>query len=114
MISARVLERPTTNQDTAGGGTGKTAEAIALNVQDELHQLGIEGLCFLYAGRSGQNDPLAITPNTDLDGLIGYDVNFRASLPRSQTQRCMVPNASGSAGTFVTLTNNTSGAAIYY
>jgi hypothetical protein len=108
ILNLRVMESPIISQDTASGGSGKTAEAIALNIQDTLHQWQIEGLGTLYCDKD------AMTPNTDVPGVVAYDVAVHMTLPRTQSNFCGMPDISGSAATLVTLTNTTSGATIYY
>lgn len=106
-ISVRVMEQPTINQDIAGGGTGKTAEAVALAVQESLHQFEIEGLCALYCAKD------SIRPNNQFEGVIAYDVNITADLPRTPKQFCVLPAISG-APAAVTIAAGTPGATTYY
>ena len=112
-IPVRVKEDPTTNQNLTSGGTGKTAEAVALKVQATLHRFQINGLAAIYAGERGAQSPFSISPNTDEKGIIAYDVFFEAVIAMEQFEQCGVPTASFDAG-FLTLTNTTSGATIYF
>jgi hypothetical protein len=62
MAPFRVLENPTVNKDPVTG-TGQSAEVVSINLLQNVHQLGLEGLCTLEASRK------AIVPNTDFEGL---------------------------------------------
>lgn len=112
-IPVRVKESPIINQDLTSGGTGKTAEAVALKVQATLHRFGINGLANLYAGERGAQSPFSITPNTDEEGVVAYDVFFEAVIAQEDFEQCVTPTISA-VGLTVTLTNITAGAHIRY
>ena len=103
-LPVRVMEQPTINQAT--GGTTKTAEQIAINVLQALHQFQIEGLGALYGEAS------AIKPNTDTEGVVAYDVMLTVRIPQTAPTFTRLPTMDLSI-LQVTLTTSESGVTIY-
>lgn len=91
-------------------GTGKSAEAITLNLLSELHHYFPEGL-----GLHGElmADKRAIVPAGADDKLTGYVVIFTARTGLSRVDKVSKPTIS-IEDDLVTLASATAGAAIYY
>jgi hypothetical protein len=83
-----VKENPAIN--LAGGGTGLTAEEIAVQILQTLHQFYLGGICqALYPA------PEAIEANGNFPGLVAYDVVLRATFNLTPPARtgCPLPPA---------------------
>lgn len=104
-LGLRVHENPTIN--LSASGSQLSAETVALNALQVLRALEIEGLGSLHPAE------VSVQPDTSFEGLVTYEVFMEASLVSSALERVLLPTISESALT-VTLTNQTSGATIYY
>lgn len=105
-----MFEHPDTAQ-TTDLGSGKTAEELGLISRRLLRGFGIEGknISFFTEGKS--LTPAA--PPKDIEDVICYQLLIKAVLVQAVAVRCAIPSISEAALT-VTLTNQTSGATIYY
>lgn len=104
-FTIRIMENPTIN--LSDGGTGKSAEALALFTLRALHGLAISGqLSTLYG------DNAALRPAEEKD-LVAYDVQLKARLGQNPEAKCAPVALAAGAGTF-TATCATAGADIYY
>ena len=86
-----VKENPEIN--LAEGGTGLTAEEIAVEILQTLHQFYLGGICqALYPA------PEAIVPNNKFPGLVAYDVILQATFNLTPPPRtgCPLPPTEGS------------------
>ncbi len=101
----RVQENPTINQGS--GGTQKSAEEVALNILKIVHQFQLAGFVGFYGDKG------AITPNTEFEGLVTYDVTLTGRLGTTPLTKCAMPTIAEATLT-ITLACATSGAAIYY
>jgi hypothetical protein len=85
-----VKENPTINlavdADNNPTGVNLTAEQIAVQILQTLHQFYLGGICqALYAG------PDAIVPNRDFPDLVAYDVILNATLNLKPLATCGCP-----------------------
>jgi hypothetical protein len=91
-----VKENPAIN--LAAGGVNLTAEEIAVEILQTLHQFYLGGICqALYPA------PEAIVPNGGFPGLVAYDVVLRATFnltPPARTGCPLPPAESGLTLTF--------------
>lgn len=88
------------------GGTGKSAEEIAIVVLQLLHQVMLNGGNCLYAHAD------TLTPSLDADPKLTYDVRFSCQGGLPKPAKVALPIISVAAGT-ATITCATAGAAIY-
>lgn len=103
-LTIRVVESPTVNMGT--GGTGKSAEAVALRALQ---------LCHLWApvqGRPLASEKEALTPVPNDDGFVVYEVRLFQACPLQHLSRVAPPQASVTDGN-VTLSGS-EGATIRY
>ncbi len=105
-LPIRIYEDPLTNLNP-NLGTLLTAEEISTLVIQLLHQLRIEGLCGLYAGKDSMH------PSDAPDGVIAYEVLLRAELAQDIILRVTLPEISETDLT-VTLTPVEPGTMIWY
>ena len=103
-----VKENPSIN--LAEGGVNLTAEEIAVEILQTLHQFYLGGICqALYPA------PEAILPNPHFPGLVAYDVILQATFnltPPARTGCPLPPAESGLVLTFSALATDP-GASIY-
>lgn len=104
-IAVRVIELPSKNMNTSGVGTGSSAEEIAMNVLQLLHQWSPGKGAILTA--NGQ----AIRPADEGDGKVAYDVILSRNAGNDPVSRAVAPTISNAGGT-ITLTVPTG--SIYY
>lgn len=103
--SFRVQESPLING--GANGTGKSAEEVALQILRTLHLFQIEGVTGL------RGDKGAITPNTEFENLVTYDVTLTGRMANSGLEKVAMPSIEEAALT-VTLSCATADASIYY
>lgn len=103
-----VKENPSIN--LASGGVNLTAEEIAVQILQTLHQFYLGGICqALYPA------PEAIVPNRGFSGVVAYDVILHATFnltPPSRTACPLPPTESGLTLTFYAPASDP-GASIY-
>lgn len=79
-----VKENPTIN--LGAGGVGLTAETVAVQLLQTLHQFYLGGICqALYPA------PEAIVANRDFPDLVAYDVVMQATFSLTPLDRCGCP-----------------------
>lgn len=98
----RAMELPKINR--ASGGTGKSANLISLRLDQLFHQ-------FVIGGGAVAID--AILRYNDGEGVVGWDHVLLWRAGQAKPSQCTAPSIA-IAGTLVTLTNNHSGATLYY
>jgi hypothetical protein len=101
----RCIERPITNRGT--GGTGISAEQLAINVVQLLHNYIMQDLYVTTTAHRG--DPVIYE-----GGEREYTVTIKTSLQLSPLSKCAMPFISGNSETQVTITCATPGAIIYW
>ena len=106
LVCVRVQELPIVNQGASG--TGKSAEAIALQVLAAGHQFRLQGICEVL--KAAKN---ALTPSLEFAPRMTYDVLFEATLAMPVQARCRMPAATVQ-GLQVTLADQEGGASLYY
>lgn len=101
-----ILEERLTNLGPQTG-TGVAADQLAQMLMDALHWHQMEGFGQMFC------DNNAMQTADDFAPLIGYRVNFKIRMPRSQTAKAAQPTITEDAG-LVTLACTTPDAMIYY
>lgn len=80
----RVKENPAFN--LGAQGTGKSAEAIALQILQILHGFSLDGVLGTFFAA-----PDALTPNRDFAPLVAYDVKLLANFPLQPLPKLSAP-----------------------
>ena len=107
VISLQVIEQTTMNEDTANGGTGKSAESIANVALNLLHRY----IPYLL-GNVLVADRKPIRP-VQAEGVVMYLVTLRLRTGLDNSDKVLTPQLSEGGGS-ITITCGTLGASIYY
>jgi hypothetical protein len=110
QLACTVIEERVLNS-TPILGTGKTAEAVAMEILQSFHQLLVENLGTFYPSTN------AIEPNLNFEGFVAFDVNLEMWVAQDQRAKVTTPTISivpDAPGYAVTLTEVEGGTSKYY
>ncbi len=110
-LEQRLIVKENPQINLAAGGVNLTAEAIAVEILQTLHQFYLGGICqALYPA------PAAIVPNGGFPDLVAYDVVLQATFNLTPPERTGCPPPPTEAGLTLTFTPPASDptATIYY